>query len=330
MSAGLKDIFEQRKGKASDKWEHYFRVYEPLFATYRFQPITLLEIGVQNGGSLEVWAQYFENAKNIIGLDIDPKVGDLQYEDPRIRAVVSDGTLSQAVEDVGCEFFPADIVIDDGSHYNDHVIKSFLLFFPLLADGGVYVVEDTHTSYFAEHGGHLFCIGSMMTFFQRLSDIINREHWDGALSVEDALHPLLDMHSIPAKEFDWIDHIHSIAFTNSMIIIEKRAAGITSLGQRCASGTIETVVEGLTANAGQPYVRHAQAHPSYPSTTPETDLAQLNSDLAVAKAALEQTDSDLVETRAELVETRAELARVCNSLSWRLTKPFRRIFGKGS
>src|SRR5882757_9979464 len=46
-----------------------------------------------------------------------------------------------------------DIIIDDGSHVNEHMIDTFKILFPLLKDGGVYVVEDTQTSYWPEFGG---------------------------------------------------------------------------------------------------------------------------------------------------------------------------------
>lgn len=324
MTRTLRQIFDERSGKASDKWEHYFRVYEPLFEPYRAKHVTLVEIGVQNGGSLELWAEYFQNARKIVGVDVDPKVADLSYEDPRILALVADGTEPEAVEAIGPDHFPADIVIDDGSHHNDHVIKSFLLFFPLLADGGVYVVEDTHTSYYAEYDSHLFYSGSMMTFFQRLADIVNREHWDGALSVEDALRSLLEIHDITLGLLDWIEHVHSVTFTNSMIVIEKRAAGTTDLGLRCASGTIATVVQGNDAYAGQKYLRQVPYEdPRYPSRTPEKDLTA-SADL---RQEMEKLMASLTRTHEALDSAQAELNEIHQSLSWQLTKPLR-IFSK--
>ena len=55
----LVDLFFEHRGKTIDKWEHYLSIYArefaPFFALRR--PIRLLEIGVQNGGSLELWAK---------------------------------------------------------------------------------------------------------------------------------------------------------------------------------------------------------------------------------------------------------------------------------
>ena len=155
----LKAIFDKHDGKVSDKWEHYLAWYEKLFAVKRDRSVRLLEIGVQNGGSLEIWAKYFENAETITGIDIDPRVAELEFDDSRIRVIVGDATKSESIDMLGEEAFPLDVVIDDGSHLCGDVIRSFLLYFPLLADNGVYVVEDVHASYFAEFGGaNMMCL----------------------------------------------------------------------------------------------------------------------------------------------------------------------------
>jgi hypothetical protein len=61
-----------------------------LFSVYRDQQIRLLEIGVQNGGPLEIWAKYFLKAEKIVGCDIDQNCGRLQFADPRIKIVIGD------------------------------------------------------------------------------------------------------------------------------------------------------------------------------------------------------------------------------------------------
>lgn len=322
MATTLYGIFQNRDGKASDKWEHYFPVYERLFAERREQPITLLEVGVQNGGSLEVWAKYFPNARHILGVDIDPKVGDLVYEDSRIRAHVADGTTAAAVDAIGHDKFPVDIFIDDGSHFNEHVIKSFLLFFPLLKEGGIYVIEDTHTSYFHEYDSHLFAPTSMMSFFQRMSDVVNREHWGAALSAEAAITSLLALNGLSAASLDWIGQVDAITFTNSMIIIEKRAADSTGLGRRCASGTIASVVSGNIESGGKPYVREVPLDVlGYPKTTPEQELTTLIVRASTLKAQLLDAEQRLAAGHAEIKAIRStRLGRLCHKLALRLAK----------
>jgi hypothetical protein len=142
----------------SDKWgaHQYAAHYARHFRRLRLKKIMLLEIGIggyedpQGGGnSLRMWRRYFPNAQ-IVGLDCFDKS---PHAENRIRIYRGDqsdqGILRQIVAEVG----RPDIVIDDGSHINRDVIRSFEVLFPLLADDGLYVVEDTQTAYWPECGG---------------------------------------------------------------------------------------------------------------------------------------------------------------------------------
>ncbi len=53
----------EHNGKVSDKWELYVNEYDRIFSPYRDRPLNLLEIGIQNGGSLEIWPTYFPYAQ---------------------------------------------------------------------------------------------------------------------------------------------------------------------------------------------------------------------------------------------------------------------------
>jgi hypothetical protein len=77
MNNLLKQIFLNHTEKMSDKWTLYINEWDRIFTPYRDLPINLFEIGIQNGGSLEIWAKYFTNAKSIIGCDIDEKCREL-------------------------------------------------------------------------------------------------------------------------------------------------------------------------------------------------------------------------------------------------------------
>ena len=59
----------------SMKWEHFIAIYDEIFILYRNQKdFRLLEIGVQNGGSLQIWSSYFGPGSDIVGVDVDEKV----------------------------------------------------------------------------------------------------------------------------------------------------------------------------------------------------------------------------------------------------------------
>ncbi|MFZ4216033.1 hypothetical protein ACOZB2_32335, partial [Pantoea endophytica] len=53
----LKQLYQQHEGKSSDKWDIYLDVYDELFFDRRSNVSSFLEIGVQNGGSLEIWSK---------------------------------------------------------------------------------------------------------------------------------------------------------------------------------------------------------------------------------------------------------------------------------
>src|SRR5271167_3513511 len=104
----LLDMFESHGGRQIDKWRHYFDVYERHLAKYRGQSPRVLELGVDHGGSLQLWKRYFGAKAEIIGIDTNPLSG---FEEPQIKVYLFDQT-NPDIAKLG----PFDIVIDDGSH----------------------------------------------------------------------------------------------------------------------------------------------------------------------------------------------------------------------
>jgi len=76
-------FFNHTEGRIVWKWHHYFDIYEEIFRRFkqREHPITMLEIGTRDGGSLDMWKQYFGPSSKIIGLDINPHAQ--AFEDSR-------------------------------------------------------------------------------------------------------------------------------------------------------------------------------------------------------------------------------------------------------
>src|ERR1700690_1242564 len=150
------ELFLSHRGKAVDKWEQYLQIYDrefsALIATGR--PLRLLEIGVQNGGSLELWGKMLPEGSEIRGIDIDPRVAALEFESRHIQVYVVDATDSSRLEELlGSDQF--DVIIDDGSHVCDNVRQSFEILFPHLSLGGRYVIEGLACSYDSRYGGGL-------------------------------------------------------------------------------------------------------------------------------------------------------------------------------
>ena len=88
MEKTIKEIHSSKTGKSSDKWESYLDYYDALLHPYRNSPVRLFEIGVQNGGSLETWAQYFSHGTHFVGCDINVRCRQLVFDDSRIHVVV--------------------------------------------------------------------------------------------------------------------------------------------------------------------------------------------------------------------------------------------------
>jgi hypothetical protein len=169
----------------SDKWgQHWYaQHYERHFSSLRKKPIILLEIGIggynnphAGGASLRMWKNYFPKGR-IYGLDIYDKS---PHNDDRIRTLVGDQSDEKFLRQLISEIGTPDIVIDDGSHINGDVIKCFEVLFPLLADGGIYVIEDLASSYWPGYGGSsedLASARTSMCMLKKLVDGLNHKEF---------------------------------------------------------------------------------------------------------------------------------------------------------
>ncbi len=233
-------IYRQHDGKVSDKWSLYLSEYERLFAPYRNRPIRILEIGVQNGGSLELWGKYFPQAEKIIGCDLNPKCGELAYDDTRISIVVGNANAERTLRQILKRSESFDIVIDDGSHHSRDIVCSFIKYFSCLTEGGLYIAEDLHCSYWQEYMGGLYHPGSSVAFFKLLVDVINREHWGIEKARTELLHTFERYYGARTAE-DLLRKIHSIEFINSLCVIRKCNDQSNLLGARAVAGVHETI-----------------------------------------------------------------------------------------
>ena len=156
MDKELKNIFLFHSGKLSDKWMFYLNEWDAIFSPYKKSKIDLLEIGIQNGGSLEVWAKYFNYANHILGCDINETCLELEYEDPRISVVVGNANSDEVKKKIFSIATDFDIIIDDGSHKSGDIITSFTKYFPKVSMNGIYLIEDLHASYWKDFEGLLY------------------------------------------------------------------------------------------------------------------------------------------------------------------------------
>lgn len=334
----LRDIHEEQKGKSSDKWDLYLNEYGQIFAKYRSLAVDLLEIGIQNGGSLEVWARYFSESRNIIGCDINPDCANLIFDDPRITVIIGDANHAETRGAILTKCPQFDIVIDDGSHTSGDIIRSFLLYFSRVKDGGIYVAEDLHCSYWLEFEGGIFNPYSSIHFFKAFVDVINHEHWGVDREVSLVLRSIASHYGLEIDP-SLLDGIHAVRFVNSLCIIEKRPTPENRLGVRNISGTVEQVVIGNLALKGQANRPLLQDHNPWSTTdkTPEEwreEAIQLinrqTSQIDNLNKISEEKDS-FIETQRNknnsleklIADKETQLNLILNSRSWKLTKPLR-------
>src|SRR5690606_19073753 len=131
------------------------RNFEPTYAETlpdTESRIVIVELGILRGVGLAVWCDLFPNAR-VIGLDVD-----LTHFDENRRNLVARGAFAKNRPEVYefDELSPAaprhladllgpdkiDVFIDDALHYDAAILKAMADVMPLMAEGGVYFVED--------------------------------------------------------------------------------------------------------------------------------------------------------------------------------------------
>lgn len=142
-----KEAFYSSPQKAI-KHENYFLIYDEIFAKYKNKPITFVEVGVLHGGSLFMWRNFLGESARIIGIDLNSAA--LKWNNFNFEIYLGD----QGDPNFWLNFYssvgPIDVLLDDGGHTNKHQIITSLSSVSNINDGGLLVIEDTHTSFFKD------------------------------------------------------------------------------------------------------------------------------------------------------------------------------------
>ena len=200
---GIEGLYWSHQGPIVHKWHHYLPLYERHFSPFRHQKPRFLEIGVSKGGSLALWRKYFGPDAIIFGIDIDPACADLNGIGGQVRIGSQDDP--EFLENVVKEMGGVDIVLDDGSHYSKHIRASINTLFPLLEEGGVYMVEDLHATYWATHEGGYQRSNSFIGDIRQMYD--DMHHW---------------YHQKGQKIGATADTLSSLHLYDSIAVLEKR------------------------------------------------------------------------------------------------------------
>ncbi len=170
----LETYFIQNNGKLIHKWLHYFEIYHRHFSKFRKKPVTVLEFGVFQGGSLQMWRKYFGRRARIVGVDINPKCKTL--EEKGVEIYIGDQADRKFLKHLMKKIGPVDVVIEDGGHMMDQQIHTFEEVYPHVKEGGVFLIEDLHTSYWKDYGGGYMKTGSFIEYAKKIMDDINAWH----------------------------------------------------------------------------------------------------------------------------------------------------------
>lgn len=289
-------LFLSRKGLIADKWEQYLAVYDRELSHFLAagRPIRLLEIGIARGGSLAIWEELLPPGSTIVGLDVEPACAMLPYG-PSVRTIILDATDAALVEDAlgDAEF---DIIIDDGSHRSPDIIAQFNIWFPRLAAGGIYIIEDLHAAYWPSFGGGFHAPGSAIMFLKSLVDALHADYYEWDQSIPEAEHSTMKARCA---------EIGRVVFHDSIAVVERLPATKTTPYQRVESG------DGSIS----PTLQHKPIHSARaPAVVPDDDHLR----------------SALVEARSEISELRRQVSTLRATGGSSLGRAVRALFsGKG-
>jgi hypothetical protein len=211
-------IFNKYNTDKNTYFHNYTRQYNSLLEKFRNEPIKYLEIGVFNGGSIKAIKEAFPKSTCILGLDINYDCKSHEDVNNNIFVEIGDATDCNFINQITEKYGTFDIILDDGSHKNKDVIKSFELLFPLLNDNGLYIVEDTicykHPSCIIEnYKDHL-------QYFFSYTQYLNQWRFDSTEGIQDNC---VDPFKIQKKTKNVFEYsIDKIEYGCSFIAIHKK------------------------------------------------------------------------------------------------------------
>ena len=197
----------------TDKVTHheYHKYYDYILKQFYNSHGSIVEIGIGTGVSLPMWISLFKNA-HIYGVDIESedKTNERYTIFKADQSNIDDlNILKSSLIDKNVFF-----INDDGSHIPEHQLLSFNVLFPILVEGGIYIIEDIETSYWNKGECYNYKTNygykhskSIVEIFKEAVDIMNREFIKEKTQLSDKI-----------LHYNYID---SVTFGRNCIIIKK-------------------------------------------------------------------------------------------------------------
>lgn len=299
-----------KAGHVLDKWIHYFPIYTRHLTPYVGREVSVLEIGVYRGGSMRMWSHFFGPRARLVGVDIDP-VAMISAGD-RYSVVIADQADPEAMRKLAERHGPFDVIIDDGGHTMLQQITSVETLFPMLNDGGIYLVEDCHTSYWNEYDGGRGREGTFMEWVKTRLDDVNGYHQG------DAVHPV------------WTRQVDGIHVYDSFVVMDKKArfapfAEQTGGAEFVFSSRLHSsIASELVATRQAALDERDQAIKGYAELDALRDEVRISrGELRTLMPELASVETELEDARGQLLESWDQVRKMRRTLSWRVTAPLR-------
>ena len=209
LPADLKTCF-YNAGSRSIKVDTYFEIYESMFEKFKNFDLVVVEVGVLDGGSLQMWQNFFGPTARIVGVEKNPKAAKIRPLGFEILIADQESAddLKMALDQIG----PIDIFIDDGGHTAKGQIISSLVAANYVKEGGLIIVEDTHSSFASDFGmPHKY---SFANWVHQVANLM-----DQAYLIEKGINQKL-FKNYPVELIEFVSHIKEIRKFRSMTIFE--------------------------------------------------------------------------------------------------------------
>lgn len=198
----LENFVKNKQHLPLDKWSHSLRAYDRLLAKFLDMNPTMYLIGSKGGALIQMWLDYFSNNVNLVVVESDRRIKLMEADNVKVR-ICAEGDwkgLSAVLSEGG----QPNIVVDDGDHLYAHQTRSFELIFPLVALGGVYIVDGLDCSIRQAHP-------NFIDYTKVLVDVIHANH-----------------SKVNVKSYSRVDNrvflrdVECFLFYDSLLAIEKR------------------------------------------------------------------------------------------------------------
>lgn len=207
-------FFNQKKTLLIHKWKHYLNIYDHHFKRFIGKNPTILEIGVFKGGSLEMWNHYFDSECFIYGIDINPECKKIpkNLNVNNIQIDIGNQEDKKFWKEYLSDKPKFDIIIEDGGHTMKQQITTYEQVIDHVADNGVYLCEDLHTSYWKNFGGGYMKNNTFIEYSKKFIDMLNYYH---------IKNPDNTLKENKKKYQKFRNNIKSVHYYDSIIVLEK-------------------------------------------------------------------------------------------------------------